>query len=145
MYAARAGCWLQAIVKLKQKKRVEKQSYDQISPHHYRICRNKRPGRLIFRSTKKHSKTHRFHVLPPLKNHPSKAIGFMYSPFEKSSIKAHRFYVLPPLKNHSSKAIGFVYSPLWEITHQKPSVLCTPPFEKSLFLVGAYFDKYGIL
>ena len=27
--------------------------------------------------------------------------------------------------------IGFVYSPLWKITHQSPSVLCTPPFEKS--------------
>ena len=25
-----------------------------------------------------------------------------------------------------------MYSPLWKITHQKPSVLCTPPFEKSL-------------
>ena len=33
---------------------------------------------------------------------------------------------------HSLKAIGFVYSPLWKIIHQKPSVLCTPPFEKSL-------------
>ena len=35
-------------------------------------------------------------------------------------------------------------------THQNPSVLCTPPFEKSLFLVGAffgvgvYFGKYGM-
>ena len=28
-----------------------------------------------------------------------------------------------------SKPIGFVYSPLWKITHQSPSVLCTPPFE----------------
>ena len=53
-----------------------------------------------------------------------------------------------------------MYSPLWKITHQNPSVLCTPPFEtspikahrfhvlpppfgKSLFLVGAYFGKYG--
>ena len=24
-----------------------------------------------------------------------------------------------------------MYSPLWKITHQNPSVLCTPPFEKS--------------
>ena len=63
--------------------------------------------------------------------------------------------MVPPLKNHPSKPIGFVYSPLWKITHQspsvlctpplwkithqKPSVLCTPPFEKSLFFVGAYF------
>ena len=54
----------------------------------YRICRNKRPGRLIFRSKKK---------LP-------------------KPIKPHRFCVLPPLKNHPSKAIGFVYSPLWKIT-----------------------------
>ena len=44
---------------------------------------------------------------------PSKAIGFVYSPFEKSPIKAHRFCVLPPLKNHPSKPIGFVYSPLF--------------------------------
>ena len=41
----------------------------------------------------------------------------------------HRFCVLPPLKNHPSHPIGFVYSPLWKITHPKPSVLCTPPFE----------------
>ena len=59
-------------------------------------------------------------------------------------------YPPPPLKNHPSKPISFVYPPLWKITHQKPSVLCTPPFEKSLFLVGAYFGvgvyfgKYGI-
>ena len=33
-----------------------------------RICRSKRPGRSIFESHKKHSKTHRFCVLPPLKN-----------------------------------------------------------------------------
>ena len=71
----------------------------------YRICRNKCPGRLIFRDNKKifqnpskaigfvyfllwktsPSKSHRFHVLPPLKNHPN---------------KPHRFCVLPPLKNH---------------------------------------------
>ena len=51
----------------------------------YRIYRNKRPGRLIFRSNKKISKT-----------------------------------------------------------HQSPSVLGTPPFEKSLFLVGVYFGKYGV-
>ena len=43
-----------------------------------------------------------------------------------------------------------MYSPLWRITHQKPSVSCTPPFEKSLFLVdayfwvGVYFGKYGM-
>ena len=75
---------------------------------------------------------HRFHVLPPLKNHPSKAIGFVYSPlwkithhnpsvpctppFEKSSIKSHRFCVLPPLKNHPSQPIGSMYSPLWKMT-----------------------------
>ena len=93
----------------------------------YRICRNKRPGRLISRSNKKHSKPHQ------------KPSVLCTPPFEKSPIKSHRFCVLPPLKNHPSKATGFVYSPLWEITHQSPSVLCTPPFEKSLFLVGAYF------
>ena len=57
----------------------------------HRICRNKRPGRLIFRSSKK-----TFQKPPPP--------------------KIHRFYVLPPLKNHPSKPIGFVYSPLWKIT-----------------------------
>ena len=45
-------------------------------------------------------KAHRFCVLPPLKNHPSKAIGFVYSPLWKSPIKAHRFCVLPPLKKN---------------------------------------------
>ena len=70
----------------------------------YRVCWNKRSERLIFRNNKK--------------------------TFQKST-KAHRFCVLPPLKNHPSKLIGFVYSPLWKITHQSPSVLCTPLFEKS--------------
>ena len=71
------------------------------------ICRNKRPGRLIFRNNKKISKP----------------------------IKSHRFCVLPPLENPPSQAIGFVSS----------------PFEKSLFLVGAYFEvgaycgKYGVI
>ena len=117
----------------------------------YRICRNKRPGRLIFRSNKKTFQnpsvlctpsfekslipTHQFCVLPPLKYHPSQPIGFVYSPLWKIT---------------HQKPIGFVYSPLWKITHQKPSVSCTPPFEKSLFLVGAYFGvgvyfgKYGM-
>ena len=72
-------------------------------------------------------KPHRFCVLPPLKNHPSNPIGFVYSPlwkithqkpsvlcappFEKSPIKNHRFCVLPPLKNHPPKPIGFMYFP----------------------------------
>ena len=85
------------------KKRVEKQLYDQIFPHHYRICRNKRPGRLIFRSKKNIPKP----------------------------IQIHRFCVLPALRNHLSKHIGFVYSPLWKITYRNTSVLCTPPCEKS--------------
>ena len=34
----------------------------------YRVCRNKGPGRLIFRSNKKYSKTHQYPV------------GFVYSP-----------------------------------------------------------------
>ena len=54
----------------------------------YRICRNKRPGRLIFRSSKKFQ-------------NPSNPIGFVYS---------------PPLKNHPLKPIDFMYSPLWKIT-----------------------------
>ena len=103
-----------------------KKMYNEWELHSYRICRNKRPGRLIFRCNKK-----TFH-------NPSEPIGFVYSPlweithqnpsvlctppFEKSPIKIHRFCVLPTLKNHPSEPIGFVYS----------------PFEKSL-----YFGKYG--
>ena len=62
--------------------------------YRYRICRNERPGRLIFSSNNKN-----------VQNQP--------------------------------KAIGFVYS-------------SPPPFEKALFLVGAYlrvgiyFGKYGM-
>ena len=99
----------------------------------YNICRNKRPGHLIFESSKIISKAH---------HNP---LVLCTPPFEKSPIKSHRFHVLPPLKNHPSQPIGFVYSPLWKITHQSPLVLCTPPFEKSFFLVGAYFGKYGSL
>ena len=99
--------------------------------------RYKRPGCLMSKNNKilKPIRNHRFCVLPPVKNHPSKPL---------------RFCVLPAVKNHPSKAIGLVYFPLWKITHQRPSVLCTPPFEKSLFLVGAYFGvgvyfgKYGV-
>ena len=88
-------------------------------PYVYCLCRNKRPGRLIYRSNKKHSKTH------------EKPSVLCTPPFEKSPITTHRFHVLPPLKNHPSLPIGFMYSPLWKITHHYPSVLCTPPFEKS--------------
>ena len=35
----------------------------------YHICRNKRPGRLTFKSNEKQFKIHWFCVLPPLKNH----------------------------------------------------------------------------
>ena len=51
-------------------------------------------------------------------HHPSKPIGFVYSPpppVKNHPAKTHRFCVLPPWKNH----------PL------NPLVLCTPPFEKS--------------
>ena len=53
----------------------------------YRICQNKRPVRLIFRS-KFFSKTHQ-------------SPSVLCTPlFGKSPIKAHRFCVLPPLENH---------------------------------------------
>ena len=40
--------------------------FDQLYLHGlHRICGNKQPGRLIFRSNKKHAKIHRFCVLPP--------------------------------------------------------------------------------
>ena len=81
----------------------------------YLICRNKCPDAQFSETIKKISKP----------------------------TKTHRFYVLPSLKNDPSKLIGFMYSPLWKITHQKSSVLCTPPFEKSLFLVSVYLGKYG--
>ena len=48
----------------------------------YRICRNKHPGRLIFRSNKKTFQNPSVLCSPPL---------------EKSPIKSHRFCVLPPL------------------------------------------------
>ena len=88
----------------------------------YHLCRNKRFGRSSFRS-EKHFK-------------PSKPIGYVYSPLWKIT---------------HPKPIGFVYSPLWKVTHQNSSVLCTPPFEKSLFLMGAYlgvgvyFSEYGVV
>ena len=90
--------------------------------YYYHIYRNKRPGRLIFRSNKQISKIHQkpsvLRTPPPLKNHPSKLIGFMYSNL---------------LKNHPSKPFSFTYSPLWEIT----------VFGGQLFWVGVYFGKYG--
>ena len=52
----------------------------------HRIFRNNRPGRLIFTSITKHSKTHQ------------NPLVLCTPPFGKSSIKAHRFCVLPPLK-----------------------------------------------
>ena len=111
--------------------------------------------------------THRFCVLPPLKNHPPKAIGFVYSPlwklahqnpsvlctppFENSPTKTHRFCVLSPMKNHPPKVIGFMYSPLWKLAHQSPLVSCTrvslwklTVFGRRVFGVGVYFGKYGM-
>ena len=32
-----------------------------------------------------------------------------------------------------------MYSPLWKITHQNPSFLCTPPFEKSPIKTYRYY------
>ena len=56
---------------------------------------------------------------------------FRWYATKKPPTKSHRFHVLPPLKNHPSKAIGFMYSPLWKPPIKSPSVLCTPPFEKT--------------
>ena len=72
----------------------------------YYTCRNKRPGCLIFWSNKKTFQN--FFLCKSVLCTP---------PFEKSPIKA----------------IGFMYSPLWKITHQKPSVLCTPPLKNHCF------------
>ena len=73
--------------------------------------------------------SHRFCVLPPLKNHSSKIIGFVYSPLWKITHQSPSVLSTPPLE---------------KITHQNSSVLCTPPFEKSLSLVGVYFGKDGL-
>ena len=87
----------------------------------YRICQNKRPGRLIFTSKKFQN--------------PPKAIGFACSPLWNIFHQRPSVLCTPPL---------------WEIIHHTPSILCTPPFEKSLVLVGAYFGvgvyfgKYGM-
>ena len=70
----------------------------------YRICRNKRPGRLIFKSKKKFQNPSVLCTPPPLWKfqNPSESVGFVYSPppFEKSLMRIRRFCVLPPLKNH---------------------------------------------
>ena len=76
-------------------------------------------------------KPHRFCVLPPLKTHPSKAIGLCTPPFENSPIKSHRFCVLPPLMAFDGWVFKGGSTQNRKITHQSPSVLCTSPFEKS--------------
>ena len=94
-------------------------------------------------------KAHRFYVLPPLKNRPSKAIGFVYSPlgkithqcpsvlctppFEKSPIKSPSVLCTPPFEKSPIKShFSFCVLPPFEKSPIKsPSVLCTPPFEKS--------------
>ena len=78
--------------------------------HH--ICQNKRPGRSIFRAIKSipnPSKTHRFYVVPPLKNHPSKAIGFVYSPLWKIPVYDGRLFRQIRYWSHSMS----FYSPIW--------------------------------
>ena len=85
----------------------------------YRICRNKRPRHSISKSKKKIFKLHRFHVLPPLKNHPSKPIGFMYSPLWKMTHQSPLVSCTPPFE----KSL----------------------FGGRLFQVGASFRKYGLL
>ena len=70
----------------------------------YRICRNKRPGLLVFKSKKKNSATHKNPSVlctPPFEKSSIKNPSVLCTPpFEKSSIQAHRFHVLPPLKDH---------------------------------------------
>ena len=59
----------------------------------HRICPNKRPGRLIFSSNEKDSRTHQ------------KPSVLCTPPFEKSSIIIHRFCVLPPLESHGQDLV----------------------------------------
>ena len=109
---------------------------------HTVFCRNKRPGRLILRSNKQTSpsnpskaiksplisctppfekspiKSHRFRALPPLKNHSSKAIGFMYSPLWKIIHQKPLVLCTPPFEK-------WLY------------------LVGAYFGVGVYFGKYG--
>ena len=89
--------------------------------HNYHICRNKRPGRLIFWSHKKNIpqpiKSQSVLCTPPFENSPIRSPSVLCTPpfekspikspsvlctppFEQSPIRAHRFCVLPPLKHH---------------------------------------------
>ena len=101
----------------------------------YRNCRNKRPRRLIFRRNKNFQKpsvlctppfekspikSHRFCVLPSLKNHPSKAIGFVYSPLWKIIHQKPSVLCTPPFEK-SLFLVG------------------------AYFGVGVYFGEYGML
>ena len=92
----------------------------------HRICRNKRPGRLSFKSNKKFQ-------------NPSNPIGFMCSPLWKITHQDPPVLCTPLSEKSPIKAIGLVYSPLWKITHQKPWVLCTPLSEKITVFDGRLF------
>ena len=52
-----------------------------------------------------------------------------YTVFAKINAPHAEFFEAIKRFQTPSKPIGFMYSPLWKITHQSPSVLCTPPFE----------------
>ena len=64
------------------------------------------------------TKAHRFHVLPPLKNHPSKVIGFVYSPLWKITHQSPSVSCTPPFE----KSLFWV---------------------GAYFGVGVYLGKYG--
>ena len=91
-------------------------------------------------------RTHRFCVLPPLKTSLIRTHRFcVLPPLKTSLIRTHRFCVLPPLKTSLIRTHRFCVLPplktslIKNITYKNPSVLCTPPFEKWLFLVDVYF------
>ena len=108
----------------------------------HRICRNKRPGRLIFEARKNIPKslnrTFRFCVVPPLKNHSSKPIGFVYSPLWKINHHKPSVFCTPPFEKSPIKTHRFHKLPLWKITHQNPLVSSTPPFEKSSITIHRF-------
>ena len=100
----------------------------------YRICRNKRPGRLILRSNKKVLEAIGFVYSPLWKITHQKPSVWCTPPFEKSPIKTHRFCVLPPLKNHPSKARRFCVLPPLKNHPSKARRFCVlPPLKITVF------------
>ena len=125
----------------------------------YRICRNRRLRRLIFRSNKTNSNTHQnpigfvysplwkiTHQDPsvlctfPFEKSPIKIPSVLCTPpFEKSPIKTRRFYVLSPLKNHPSKTHRFCVLPPLKNHPSRPVGFMYSPLWKITVSSGRLF------